>query len=595
MPSTRRIGYQQQTRRCNCLFYGCSKTPEGYRVQTKPTATRHEKKDLEVAARSSQSVQTSHHPAVTAQVPAAHARSALSINEALDGSAPHTSTAASADSAADSDGQVNPADDSGFFSDFEDDHPDANPHSDGNAQQEENPPPQPGDIQAEASVLAPHDNEPPPELREVTADASADDAALAALLESDLAPAFRESKAVRLAYLQAVLGNVFGSSTVAAAQDQLNNSLDIIRLCGCFPLLPKPATTLITAKRRLGLAIDDYIERRPICTVCFKYYPAEMIMKMDSPSCMQAGCTGIVYHIKRQLDVNSDDADDPAKRILAKVQPYSSIVKAVQRFLLRSDFIKNLRLPSVDANKDPLASHELMHDFHDGEAWGMLELGLKRVVREDGTIHEVEVEPGSRGVYLSFAGLHRSVRFAQPFVHLITNIPGPKEPSLEQLDHILEPVVADMRQLYKGLKMAMYGRQIPPRVHAGFELHVSDIQAAWKVTGSAAHGHKKHTCNICMIVHDDLNTEVGYDIPNFVLRDDWIQLKYAFAAKPPKSKKAIKKILDEGGSRYTVLDEMVGFFPIKTSALDYMHNVYGIQHSFFSDVIVKGYLLNSKS
>ncbi|KAL6302731.1 hypothetical protein BKA93DRAFT_736195 [Sparassis latifolia] len=478
---TRRIGYQQQTRRCNCLFYGCSKTPEGYRVQTKPTATRHEKKDLEVAARSSQPVQTSRYPAVTAQVPAARARSALSINEALDGSAPHTSTAASADSAADSDGQVNPADDSGFFSDFEDDHPDANPHSDGNAQQDENPPPQPGDIQAEAGVLAPHDNEPPPELREVTADASADDAALAALLESDLAPAFRESKAVRLAYLQAVLGNVFGSSTVAAAQDQLNNSLDIIRLCGCFPLLPKPATTLITAKRRLGLAIDDYIERRPICTVCFKYYPAEMIMKMDSPSCMQAGCTGIVYRIKCQLDVNSDDADDPAKRIPAKVQPYSSIVKAVQRFLLRSDFIKNLRLPSVDANKDPLASHKLMHDFHDGKAWGMLELGLKRVVREDGTIHEVEVEPGSRrtlrqvdvglsmilnidwfgitdnrphsagGVYLSFAGLHRSVRFAQPFVHLITNIPGPKEPSLEQLDHVLEPVVADMRQLYKGM------------------------------------------------------------------------------------------------------------------------------------------------
>lgn len=54
------------------------------------------------------------------------------------------------------------------------------------------------------------------------------------------------------------------------------------------------------------------------------------------------------------------------------------------------------------------------------------------------------------GVYVTFMDLDRSVRLLQENIHLATMVPGPKEPSLEQLNHTLEPVVHDMQVLYGG-------------------------------------------------------------------------------------------------------------------------------------------------
>lgn len=92
-----------------------------------------------------------------------------------------------------------------------------------------------------------------------------------------LAPGFREAPAIRLLYLQTVISSIFGSRTVLDCNHQLTDGLDLIQLAsslaGSPPLYPiKPAQTLATAKHRLGLEVDDYIEKRPICTVCFKYY-----------------------------------------------------------------------------------------------------------------------------------------------------------------------------------------------------------------------------------------------------------------------------------------------------------------------------------
>ena len=54
------------------------------------------------------------------------------------------------------------------------------------------------------------------------------------------------------------------------------------------------------------------------------------------------------------------------------------------------------------------------------------------------------------GVYLSINNLRRRVRYSQRNIMLVTMIPGPKEPSLEQMNHALEPLVKRLNQLYIG-------------------------------------------------------------------------------------------------------------------------------------------------
>lgn len=116
-----------------------------------------------------------------------------------------------------------------------------------------------------------HSNQPNP-----APDTAAD------LDSDDLAPGFRESPAVRLLYLQTVVGSIFGSRTVLDSNNALTDGLDLIELAAstagsALTHAIKPAQTLTTAKRRLGLEVDDYIEKRPICTVCYKHYPLDEI------------------------------------------------------------------------------------------------------------------------------------------------------------------------------------------------------------------------------------------------------------------------------------------------------------------------------
>jgi hypothetical protein len=72
-----------------------------------------------------------------------------------------------------------------------------------------------------------------------------------------------------------------------ACNTQLTNGLDLLDAAGVsFIESIKPATTLATAKHCLGLEYDDYIEKRPICTVFSKYYSPDDINNLQSPFCI---------------------------------------------------------------------------------------------------------------------------------------------------------------------------------------------------------------------------------------------------------------------------------------------------------------------
>ncbi|KAG1751405.1 uncharacterized protein EDB91DRAFT_1234802 [Suillus paluster] len=400
--------------------------------------------------------------------------------------------------------------------------------------------------------------------------------------------AHRETLAVQLAYLHA-------TRPIASAERQLNGELKIIALCGALPTHPRPARTIVTAKRRLGLELDDYIEQRPICNLCYKFYSHNTIKNAASPNCTQPQCKGVLYREKRGFqDDNNPDADLDQQ--------------AIRRFLQRPDFIRSLRDTSGDSRCPPISSSTMMTDLHD---W-------PHVVNGQGRVQDIKESPGLRrslldcdvglsmtlnvdwfgitenrphsagGVYISFNNLHQSARFLQQNIHLATVIPGPKEPSLEQLNHPLEPLIADLKMIYAGVVMEYFNRDLPPKlpeVHGALEILANDIPGCRKTAGFAGHSHKIHPCNIY-----------------FELHNDFTQLRNANSSKMARSQAARTRILDAMGVRYSCLDELPGWTPVQRSVVDFMHNFYGqllttqwqgIEHSFHSDIIVAGYLLGA--
>lgn len=63
-----------------------------------------------------------------------------------------------------------------------------------------------------------------------------------------------------------------------------------------------------------------------------------------------------------------------------------------------------------------------------------------------------------------------------------------------------------------GRLFKVYGHEKLVMTHGIASLQACDIPASRKFSGAAGHSHKTHPCNVCFIVHDDINLEAGYDV-----------------------------------------------------------------------------------
>jgi hypothetical protein len=121
----------------------------------------------------------------------------------------------------------------------------------------------------------------------------------------------------------------------------------------------------------------------------------EQIETMTKPNCTERRCKGIVYREKRTAE-DLVNQEQESKRIPAKIYCYSPIERTIARFLLRRDFVENLRDTSKDSARQILSDNDEMTDMYDGERWKELEIGLKRIIGDNGAVCDVETSPGSR-------------------------------------------------------------------------------------------------------------------------------------------------------------------------------------------------------
>lgn len=206
--------------------------------------------------------------------------------------------------------------------------------------------------------------------------------------------AFNERPGVRLAYLNTVIGNVFGKQSIQAATDALNNQLNCMLLEGVLPEHPRPVHHLLSAKRRLGIDPDQWITQYAICPECWKHLTPNQLKELASPECTVLDCPGILYD-------ECTDAKGKRIRITRKIMPHVSLIGSLQRMFMRPGFAKSIRDSRQDQPRRNDDDDYVMTDIHDGTLWHELETNTVRETGELGTVRDRPQDNGPTATKLT--------------------------------------------------------------------------------------------------------------------------------------------------------------------------------------------------
>ncbi|KAG1794952.1 uncharacterized protein BJ212DRAFT_1528927 [Suillus subaureus] len=323
---------------------------------------------------------------------------------------------------------------------------------------------------------------------------------------------FQERPGVRLAYLNTVIGNVFGKQSIQAATDALNNQLNCMLLEGVLPEHPRP-----------------WITQYAICPECWKHFTPAQVKELPSP-------------------------------------------ESLCRMFMQPGFAKSVRDSRQDCPGQNEDEDYVMTDMHDGM------MGI------------LENQPHSSGpIYYAINDLPRDQRFLQVNVICTAIMPGPKEPNIVQINCCLEPSTRELMELKNGVKMDVYGEEELADVFADNEALACDMPALHKCNGTAGHSHDFHPCAFCDVNIIKINTPEGYN-NSWTDKNDYHMLRQSFYSKDatPTCQEAI---LQDHGVRFSILNVISGWLPLRKSALDFMHCIFlGIISHLFMCVLFGGYM-----
>ncbi|CUA70797.1 U3 small nucleolar RNA-associated protein 6 homolog [Rhizoctonia solani] len=437
--------------------------------------------------------------------------------------------------------------------------------------------------------------------------------------ESDyqFAYAYADPPAIRLAYLNALSDHIVRKHPVRDVEISLRNTINCLRLTpNGLPPDVKPLTTLKSIRHHLGLDTSRLLVRVPVCDKCYKRYSMEDVTSAVLPAtCTRAqpSCTGSYMKLGTK--------NGKEKKMPTKVLLYMKIVPSLRYMLLRPSFVRLLTEGS-EANGLPRAP-DVFYDICDGSAWKSAQIGLRRVFRRDGTVSDEPTTPGSEcfvsslgyglfgalnidwfgltqkrssgAIYLAILNLPRHARYQVHNVILACIVSGPTEPSLENLNFVVEPIVESFKQLYAGVAIKIFNENLPAtvkRVYMYPLLVISDVPARSKIGGLPPHMHRKRIGCDCDVCQADLATSKAYEPENFVYLDEDDIL--SLSKQATESQAARNRIAKEYGIRWSVLNELPGWKPHASAPFDPMHCLYlGIVNRLWCDVIEDGYLLST--
>lgn len=176
-------------------------------------------------------------------------------------------------------------------------------------------------------------------------------------------------------------------------------------------------------------------------------------------------------------------------------------------------------------------------------------------------------------IYMVCLSLPAAIRYKAENVYLVCIIPGPKEPTVNQLNHLLKPLVADFLKLWhSGVRFSrtaakQYGRTVKCAIIPV----VCDLPALRKTAGFA--GHAAHNfCSFCRVQKDDIAED--FDFENWPRRQWDEHICEARVWRDTETNTAREKHFKTHGLRWSELLNLPYWDPTQFSVLDAMHNLF---------------------
>ena len=328
---------------------------------------------------------------------------------------------------------------------------------------------------------------------------------------------------------------------------------------------PQLYSNIRSAMKALALQIES--RRYACCPTCFKPYPTDQANERSTPDNCDHRKTPTSPSCGTQLTRTRMLYGKERRRFIKEVY-YYPLKDWLADIIHRPGMEDILYKSQICADGSPGAP-ELMGDiFHGGvfrnfkDHRGLPFLGrhgseLRLLfglsVDAYNPLHNKQAgkKVSSTVISLICYNIPKDQRLLVENVHVLAIIPGPREPSLSETNHLLDPVVDELGEFwdpgvwYTSTPAYRYGRL----VRGALVPLIVDLKAARQVTGCASHSAKQF-CMYCGLTKDEIN---DIDHHNWEATTLAGHKKYAVAWRDAQSEKDRANLFEKHGVRWSVL------------------------------------------
>lgn len=174
-------------------------------------------------------------------------------------------------------------------------------------------------------------------------------------------------------------------------------------------------------------------------------------------------------------------------------------------------------------------------------------------------------------IYLVCLNLPPQLRYKFQNLFLAAVVPGPGEPSLHQINHVLVPLVDDLLELYiDGVTIRTANHQNGRLVRSALGPLVSDLLAARQMAGFSSHSSKTF-CPHCSLTLDEISNT---DKSTWGPKNPELLKAQAQAWRNAESEAVRDDLWKTNGVRWTELQRLPYWEPSKFMTIDPMHLLY---------------------
>lgn len=250
------------------------------------------------------------------------------------------------------------------------------------------------------------------------------------------------------------------------------------------------------------------------------------------------------------------------------------------------DAMANIQNPSNDSTN--VFNADFMKTFH-GPVAGELFVDRGNKIRLAFAMHVDFFNPNGtrkRGnhdsvgiISLANLNLPETIRYLPEHMFLLGVIPGPKEPTLEEINHYIRPIIDQLEIGWKhGFRISQTADapEHGENVEVAVILSVNDLPAARKVAAMAGHGSHFY-CTACDCY--DKDTMYNTDIEKWGNRDVSALRRQAEAWRDASTLKERNRIFTDHGVRWSELWRLPYWDPTQMLVIDSMHCILeGLVH-----------------